>query len=72
YPSPLLFSGLFVWFLRLNYPEFVLFVLLFVSISVLFVIRNWYGVLICLLGVILTGSLIYFGQSEVFTGIAGM
>jgi hypothetical protein len=72
YPSPLLFSGLFVWFLRLNHPEFVLFVLLFVSIFVLFVIRNWYGVLICLLGVILTGSLIYFGHSEVFTGIAGM
>lgn len=71
YPAPILFSGLFVWFLRINHPEFVFFLLLFVSVSVLFVIRNWYGLFICLLGILFTGGLIYFGQLKIFMGVAG-
>ncbi|MDU0401149.1 hypothetical protein LMG8526HA_02035 [Lactococcus lactis] len=71
YPTPLLFGCLFSWFLIINHPEFILISLLIVSLSVLIVVKNWYGFLICLLGILMTGALLYFGQIQIFNFIGG-
>ncbi|MGV7569180.1 M50 family metallopeptidase, partial [Mycobacterium kansasii] len=55
----------------INHPEFILISLLIVSLSVLIVVKNWYGFLICLLGILMTGALLYFGQIQIFNFIGG-
>lgn len=72
YPFPILLSGFFALLLNRQHPELAVLSFLLINLLVLIVVKNLYGILICLVSVLASGLILYFAQTGCLYALTGL